>query len=174
MSRGHGQHIARVARVKVTLIALAGLALFGGCGSDDDDDDDDPTNGGMCFPDADGLTGGSYTLALTVTDTGFSKTVFNTQDNSMVSFTLTNSGTKPHGFEIECTSVLTAYPMLPAMCPTTSCFPDSSTIAPIAPGTSQTITFNTPTPDGLIYPFRSSDPNDVAVTALNNGQWSLM
>jgi hypothetical protein len=156
----------------VALLALAGVALFGCDGADDDDDD--PTNGGMCFPDADGLTGGAYTLALTVTDTGFSKTVFSTQDNSMVTFTLTNAGNKPHGFELECASVLTAYPKLPPMCPTMMCFPDASKIAPIGPGESKTVTFFTPTADNLIYTFKSSEPSDSTVPALNNGQWSIM
>ena len=156
----------------MALLALAGLALVN-CGSSDKDDDDDPTNGGMCFPDSDGLTGGSYTLALTVTDTGFSKAI-NTQNNAMVTLTLTNAGTTPHGFTVDCVSVLSAYPKLPAMCPTTSCFPDDSTIPPIAPGASQTITFSTPTADNLIYPFGSSEPSDSAVVGLNDGQWSLM
>ncbi|HVX94638.1 MAG TPA: hypothetical protein VHK47_06995 [Polyangia bacterium] len=164
-----------MARVGAAVLALAGLALLNGCGSDDDDDDDnDPSNGGMCFPDADGLTGGSYTLALTVTDTGFSKTVFNTQDNSMVTFTLTNSGTKPHGFELECADVTTVYTKLPATCPKTLCFPESSKIAPIVPGESKTVTFSTPTADNLIYTFKSSEPTDSTVPELNNGQWSIM
>src|SRR5262245_8635046 len=106
----HGPQIPRSSRFKRALIALAGLALLS-CSSsdsdgddDDDDDDDDPTKSGMCFPDADGLTGGAYTIALTVTDTGFSKNVISTQDNSMVTLTLKNDGTKPHGFEVGCAS----------------------------------------------------------------------
>ena len=55
-----------------------------------------------------------------------------------------------------------------------SCFPTGATIAPIAPGQSQTTTFFTPTPDNLIYPFRSGAPNDSAVPGLNDGQWSIM
>jgi hypothetical protein len=207
MRRGHRLHIPRAARVSLALLALASLALAS-CSKDDDDDDDDdddPTKSGMCFPDSDGLTGGSYTINLTVTDTGLftdtgaSKTVIATQNDSMITFTLTNSGTKPHGFEVECVSVLPSYPNLPAMCPPLSCFPgvtapgsaadagtadagpadgsapvQSSRIDPIAPGTKKTITFFTPTPDGLIYPFKSSAPDDSAVPGLNNGQWSLM
>jgi hypothetical protein len=163
-----------VAGVKVALFAFAGLALFASCGSGGDDDDDDPTKSGKCFPDSDGLTGGAYTIALTVTDTGFSKTVINSQNNAGVTLTLTNAGTTPHGFAVDCVSVLPAYPNLPAMCPSQSCFPDTSMIAPLAPGATQTITFSTPTPDGLIYPFRSSEPTDSAVPDLNDGQWTLM
>jgi hypothetical protein len=39
---------------------------------------------------------------------------------------------------------------------------------------SMTVMFDTPTPDGLFYPFKSSQPSDSAVPGLNNGQWSLM
>jgi hypothetical protein len=208
MKHGHGPHVARAARVTVALLALAGLALFNSsCSkdSDDDDDDNDPTKTGMCFPDSDGLTGGAYTINVEVTDTGFVKNLIASQNDSMVTLTLKNSGTKPHGFAVGCVSVLTSYPNLPAKCPPLSCFPGASApgstvdagagdggtsdggtsdggaavqmpaaIAPIAPGTSQTIKFFTPTPDGLIYPFTSNNPDDSAVSALNNGQWSLM
>jgi hypothetical protein len=87
---------------------------------------------------------------------------------------MTNAGTKPHGFEVGCANVSAAYPNAPAECPTTACFPKSSTIAPIAPGTSRTITFDTPTPDCLIYPFKSSEAADSDVPGLNDGQWNLM
>jgi hypothetical protein len=63
---------------------------------------------------------------------------------------------------------------LPAGCSPEACFPAGATIAPIAAGTSTTVTFDTPTPDGLIYPFSSSAPGDSAVPGLNQGQWSLM
>jgi hypothetical protein len=201
MKRGHGLHVPRVARVKVVLLAFAGLALFNSsCSKDSDDDpDDDPTKSGMCFPDSDGLTGGAYTIAVEVTDTGFVKNLITSQNDSMVTLTLKNSGTKPHGFAVGCVSVLPSYPSLPSKCPPVSCFPGASApgstvdggasdgetsdggatvqaaaIAPIAPGTSQTIKFFTPTPDGLIYPFTSNNPDDSTVPALNNGQWSLM
>jgi hypothetical protein len=41
-------------------------------------------------------------------------------------------------------------------------------------GATKTITFETPVPDNLIYPFTSNDPDDSAVVGLNSGQWSLM
>ena len=56
----------------------------------------------------------------------------------------------------------------------TACFPANSTISPLAPGASQTVTFETPTPDNLVYPFKSSAPGDSTVAGLNGGQWSLM
>jgi hypothetical protein len=66
---------------------------------------------------------------------------------------------------------------LPAGCSSKVCFPSSSTIAPIAAGTSKTITFDTPTPDGLLYPFKSSEASDSTVPGLNGSDgsaWSLM
>ena len=140
---------------------------------------------GACFPDNDGINGGSYTIDLVVDDTGFyppetdagMKNVISTQNDAQVTLTLKNTGTKPHGFEVECTSVTPAYPNVPAGCPTMACIPSNSTIAPIAPGTSTTISFDTPTPDSLLYPFKSSDPNDSTVPGLNGSDgtaWSLM
>lgn len=147
---------------------------------------------GSCYPDNDGINGGSYIIDLVVDDTGFysgspdsgavaadagMKAVITTQNDAVVTFTLTNEGTTEHGFEVECTSVLPAYPDLPAGCSSTACFPGNSTIAPIAPGTSTTITFDTPTPDNLLYPFKSSAPGDSAVPGLNGTDgtaWSLM
>jgi hypothetical protein len=144
--------------------ALLGLAALD-CSS---------TKNTECFPDADGSTGGPYTLSLTVSDDGFSKTVISTQNNASITFTLTNAGTSPHGFELECVNVTSEYPNLPAGCPATTCFPPESTIAPLDPGDSTTVMFLAPTTDNLIYPFRSSAPDDATVPGLNGGQWSLM
>jgi hypothetical protein len=137
---------------------------------------------GVCYPDSDGINGGSYTIDLDVNDTGFfatgedagAKNIIATQNDAEVTLTLTNTGTVPHGFEVECTNVCSVYPTLPAGCSPLACFPSDSTIAPIAPGASATVTFATPTPDGLIYAFKSSAPGDGAVPGLNAGQWSLM
>jgi hypothetical protein len=131
-------------------------------------------DGGVCFPDGDGVSGGYNTFDLTVDDTGFSKSLLNTQNDARITLTLKNTGTKPHGFAVGCTSVASEYPNLPASCPTMACFPSGATIAPLAPGASATVVFSTPTPDVLIYPFTSNEPADSAVPALNNGQWSLM
>jgi hypothetical protein len=143
-------------------------------------------DGGACFPDNDGINGGQYTIDLVVDDTGFypsggddagMKNVIATQNDAQVTLTLKNTGTKPHGFEVECTSATPAYPDLPAGCSSKVCFPSSSTIAPIDPGTSKTITFDTPTPDGLLYPFKSSEASDSTVPGLNGSDgsaWSLM
>lgn len=145
-----------------------------------------------CYPDNDGITGGAYTIDLAVDDTGFTatgtddndggvvKNVIATQNDAMITLTLTNKGTMPHGFQVGCVSVCSSYPNLPAGCSPLACFPTGatggSTIAPIMPGASMTIMFNTPTPDGLLYPFSSSAPGDSAVPGLNGSisQWSLM
>jgi hypothetical protein len=131
----------------------------------------------FCYPDTDGISGGDYTIDLVVDDAGFfasgddagPKNILSTQNDAEVTFTLTNRGTKPHGFKVGCTTTTA-----PVGCSTTVCFPASSVIDPIAPGASVTISFTTPTPDGVIYPFTSNEPADSDVPALNDGQWSLM
>ncbi len=128
----------------------------------------------MCFPDSDGINGGDYTFDLTVNDTGFSKMILATQNDAQVTLTLMNTGTKPHGFIVGCADVTPAFPTLPAGCPADACFTSHAAIAPLAPGATATITFPTPTPDGVIYPFTSNEPGDSDVPGLNNGQWTLM
>jgi hypothetical protein len=147
--------------------------------------------GSSCFPDNDCVTNVASTVDLVVDDTGFyagspdagadidggMKTVITTQNRSPVIFTLTNVGTQPHGFTVGCTSVLSAYPELPAGCPSTACFPAAATISPLDPGTSKTVMFETPTPDNLGYPFKSNAPGDANNPALNGSDgaaWSLM
>jgi len=138
---------------------------------------------GTCYPDNDGINNETYDVEIAVNDTGFTSTggddagaknIIATQNDSQVTLKLVNNGTKPHGFKVGCVSVCSAYPTLPAGCSPMACFPSDSTIAPIMPGASATITFDTPTPDGLIYPFSSSAPGDSNVPGLNQGQWSLM
>ncbi len=130
----------------------------------------------MCFPDRDGISDCPATIVATVDDKTFSKTVFATQNYSTVTFTLTNKGTKAHGFEVECTSTLPGYPDLAAGCPKVSCFPSDSTIAPLDPGQSKTIVFLTPIADGINFPVKSSEPADCDVPGLNGSitQWQLL
>ena len=140
----------------------------------------------MCYPDNDGITGGSYVIDLVVDDTGFlasgtdaadggvTKDIIATQNDAQVTLTLTNMGTMPHGFQVQCTSVCPAYPSLPVGCSPNACFPSNSTISSLAPGMSVTVSFITPTPDGLLYPFISPVAADSSVQGLNQGQWSLM
>ncbi len=144
-------------------------------------------NGGddACYPDNDGVNNMGQTIDVVVDDTGFyssdvdagMKLVISTQNASPVTLTLTNMGTRPHGFEVACTSVLPAYPDLPSGCSSTACFPSTSTIAPIAAGATATVTFETPVPDNLLYPFKSSEPSDSTVPGLNGSlgaAWNLM
>jgi hypothetical protein len=120
------------------------------CSSSDKADD-------PCKPDdADGVVGVDITVAVTVDDTSFQPAIIKTQNTSMVTLTLKNTGTRPHGFAVDC---------LPTPntkgCPTTSCFPPEATIAPIAPGASTTVKLKTPTVEG-IYTYRSSAGGDSA------------
>ncbi|HVW29561.1 MAG TPA: hypothetical protein VHC69_29560 [Polyangiaceae bacterium] len=173
--------------------ALAGLA---GCSSSDSGDgavacsslksntvataDDD-----TCYPDNDGINDDTYNIEIAVNDDGFTSTggdndggtaknIISTQNESQVTLTLRNDGTKPHGFTVGCVSVCSSYPTLPKGCSPKACFPKGATIDPIDPGASKTVTFSTPTPDNLIYPFSSGAPGDDSVPGLNGGQWSLM
>ncbi len=141
------------------------------------------TDDDTCYPDNDGINNDSYTIDIAVNDTGFTsaggddagaKNIIATQNESQVTLTLTNNGTKPHGFQVGCVNVCSSYPTLPPGCSPEACFPANATIAPIPAGAKATITFDTPTPDGLIYPFSSSEPSDSTVPGLNQGQWSLM
>jgi hypothetical protein len=165
-------------------LTLVGAALLN-CSSSSGSGTADGDAAAACYPDNDGINNVPTTIDLVVNDTGFysgdvdagMKLVISTQNDSVVTLKLTNMGTKPHGFEVECTSVLPAYPNLPAGCSSMACFPASSTIAPIAPSTTATITFDTPTPDNLLYPFKSSEPSDSTVPGLNGSDgtaWSLM
>lgn len=144
-------------RVMLALLGCALLRCNGGAGG-----------GSSCFDDENGLTGGDYTFVLTVDDTGFSKQILQSENLAQITLTLTNVGTKPHGFEVECIPT-----SAPPGCPATSCFPDGSTIAPLAPGASTTVTFDTPSVEG-IYQFKSTEAGDGAVSGLNDGQFILM
>jgi hypothetical protein len=189
----------------ISIFALVGIALSH-CGSSSPSPGSSASGdgGNTCYPDNDGINNVPQTVDLVVNDTGFyagspdsgadidagMKTVITTQNSSLIIFTLTNTGTVPHGFTVECTSVLPAYPDLPAGCSSMACFPSISTdagpecqqsaglcISPIAPGTSTTVTFDTPAPDNLLYPFKSNAPGDANNPALNGSDgtaWSLM
>jgi hypothetical protein len=183
-------------RVLPVALVLAGVALLhcnssssGGttnCSSINPNGDF-TQDAGVCYPDNDGINGGSYTIDLVVDDTGFlasevgdagdggvTKNIIATQNDAQVTLTLTNMGTKPHGFQVKPASVCPAYPNLPVGCSPEASFPAGSTIPTLAPGASMTVTFDTPTPDGLLYPFYSPVPADSTVSGLNEGQWSLM
>jgi hypothetical protein len=124
------------------------LLLLLSCSSDDDD---------VCKPDdADGVVGVDITLVVKVDDASFQPAIVKTQNSSHVTLTLTNTGTKSHGFAVDC---------LPTPngrgCPDRSCFPAEATIAPIAPGASTTVKFTSPVVEG-IYIYRSTAEGDAA------------
>ncbi len=118
---------------------------------------DSPTSGG-CTYDNDGLKGGTYTFALTVDDSGFTPSILSAQNASQVTLTLKNTGTRPHDFVVDCAPTPNT-----TGCPTTSCFPASSKIPPVAPGASATATFVTPSDD--LYVFRSDVGSDSQLAA---------
>jgi hypothetical protein len=158
-------------RTRSSLALSATLVLLGFLGFASTHCGGDATGGAggsSCLTDSNGMNGGDYTFVVAVDDTGFSKRILQTENLAQVTLTLTNMGTKPHGFEVECMPT-----SAPAGCPTTSCFPAGSTIAPLAPYASTTVTFDTPGVEG-IYTFKSSAPGDSAVSGLNDGQFIVM
>jgi hypothetical protein len=114
--------------------------------------------GRACAPgDADGVQGGDAVLQLRVDDQAFSPTILKAQNRASVTLRLTNIGTAPHDFAVDC---------LPTPndqgCPSTSCFPDASAVGSLGPDATATVTFVTPNPEG-IYTFRSNLPGDTQV-----------
>src|SRR5688500_3203640 len=111
--------------------------LVSACGSVD-------TPEGACQPDdLDGVIGGEVEFDVTVDEKAFSPRILTAQNRATVTLTLTNAGSEPQGFFIEC---------LPTPnddgCPTESCFADDARIAPIAPGKSSKAAFEVPIVEG--------------------------
>jgi hypothetical protein len=116
----------------------------------------EPSHGeDVCAPDdADGLVGGEYRFEVSVDDLAFSPVILKAQNDAWVTLTLTNTGTAPHNWVVDC---------IPTPndngCPTEGCFPTEAKLAATLPGDSATVTFLTPLPEG-IYEFRSDLPGD--------------
>jgi hypothetical protein len=132
-----------VLRRSVSLLSFASIVSCGGQGGD------------TCRPDdADGVIGGRVTFDLTVDDTGFSPSILPAQNQTVVTLTLHNVGTKPHGFVIDC---------MPTPnddgCPAESCFPAQAALGSVEPGASATTEFVTPNPEGIYY-YHSDLPGD--------------
>jgi hypothetical protein len=118
--------------------------------SGDGDDDGDDGGAGPCAPpDSDGVVGGCYVFDVTVDDTGFTPRILKAQNVGQVTLHLTNAGTRPHDFTMDCIAL--GYPG----CPAQSCFPSKASIASVAPGGVATTTFVVPYVEG-IYDFRSN------------------
>jgi hypothetical protein len=143
-----------------SIIAVPLLLASVGCSGSGDDED-------SCAPDdQDGVIGGAHTVLLTVSDTAFAvggvgsgstQRNITIQNASNVTLTLTNVGTTPHSFVVECIPS-----ELPEACPQTSCFPTEADIAPIGPGESRTVMFTVPVVEGA-YPFSSDVAGDEAL-----------
>lgn len=117
----------------VVLMCLLGAA----CSSSDGDED-------KCAPDDfDGIQGGDVLFEVTVNDDGFRPLIFTAQNRANVTVTLTNEGSRPLGFWIECLKTPND-----DGCPTEACFPDSAQIAPIEPGETATSEFEVPIVEG--------------------------
>jgi hypothetical protein len=98
-----------------------------------------------CKPDdADGIIGGQASFVVSVTDDAFGPRILTAQNQTDVTLKLTNDGTTPHGLAVAC---------LPTPnddgCPSTSCFPDAATVAPLDPGADATVTFRVPLVEGI-------------------------
>jgi hypothetical protein len=130
--------------------------------SGDDDDSCTP-------PDQDGQTGaGMATVLVSVSDTGFgvggpdsgsTQSNITLQNLQETTLTLTNIGTKPHDFVIQCLPTPNS-----KGCPTQSCFPMGANIPSLDPGKSATVTFETPITEGS-YTFVSDLAGDSTIAA---------
>jgi hypothetical protein len=124
-----------------------------------------------CNADADGVTGmnaGSVAVDLTVSDTAFAvgapdsgstEANITVQNLATVILTMTNVGSKPHDFVVQCLPTPNANG-----CPAESCFPGSANFPALEPGASATATFTTPAHEGG-YRFISDQPGDTQTTA---------
>jgi hypothetical protein len=147
-------------RYRTLFLALPWLLATAGCGDGGNGDD-------SCVPDdQDGVIGGENTVLLTVSDAAFAvggvgsgstQRNITIQNSSNVTLTLTNVGTRPHSFVIQCIPS-----ELPAGCPRISCFPDTADIPAVAPEASATVKFTVPVVEGA-YPFSSDVPGDEAL-----------
>ncbi len=104
--------------------------------------------------DADGVIGGTYRFQVRVDDMEFTPKILKVQNSATVTLELTNTGTEPHGFAIDCLATPND-----DGCPTEACFEDASRIAPLEPGESVTVEFEAPRAEG-IYDFRSTADGD--------------
>jgi hypothetical protein len=123
-----------------TLCAFGALTLFLGFGSICCS-----SQSALGGSDQDGVSGGDASFVLKVDDTAFTPTILKTENFAQVTLTLTNTGTKPHDFVVECMG--------------SACFPTGSSIPALAPDASSTVQFDAPGTEG-VYNYRSDLPGD--------------
>jgi hypothetical protein len=124
-------------RALLPTIGFCLLLLVSACGAD-------AAPEGACQPDdLDGVIGGEAEFEVSVDETAFRPRILTAQNRATVTLTLTNAGSEPQGFFIEC---------LPTPnddgCPAESCFSDEARIEPIAPGESAKVMFEVPIVEG--------------------------
>ncbi len=119
-------------------------------------DDDAPSGDDPCVQvDQDGVVGGDFAFEVAVGDTGFTPVILKAQNSGVVTVKVTNTGSTPHGFVVDCLVV--------AGC--TACLPDAAKVGPLAPGETRTTTFTVPEQEG-IYAIRSNVPGDTFAAQL--------
>jgi hypothetical protein len=153
----------RTSRGAALAVLLLLLVAMSGCSNAD------IGTGGPCAPpDQDGVIGGKHEVLLNVSDTSFavggvdsgsSERNITIQNKSRVTLTLTNVGSTPHSFVIQCIPS-----GLAAGCETRSCFPDEASIPAVQPGGKVTTTFVVPAVEGA-YPFTSDVAGDTDTAA---------
>jgi uncharacterized cupredoxin-like copper-binding protein len=118
---------------------------------------------GGCATDQNGTNGGTEVVYLTVSDTAFAvggvdsgstQSNITIENGSTVTLTLTNVGTRPHDFVVQCQPTPNSNG-----CPMQSCFPPEANIPALAPGKSATTKFVAPFKEGA-YQFVSDLPGD--------------
>jgi|CZKU01.1.fsa_nt_gi hypothetical protein len=186
-ARSNGALAASRRRLFVTA-SLAGIVAAGACGSSSSGTGSSAVSGsrggdyGCNLGDQDGIVGGNIVIELTVSDTGFgvgapdsgsSESNITVQNLARVTLTLTNIGTRPHDFVIQCLSTPND-----KGCPTQSCFAAGASIPAVNPGKSVTTTFTTPAAEGA-YTFTSDEPGDTQTAADGSlgglvGEFNLM
>jgi hypothetical protein len=127
-------------------VAVLAVPAIVSCGSQNKD---------TCQPDdADGVVGSAIAFDVRVDDDGFSPSILPAQNQTRVTLTLRNSGTRSHDFVIDCMPTPNG-----DGCPMTSCFPPSASIVAVEPGASGTTMFTVPNPEGIYY-YHSDLPGD--------------
>ena len=143
------QRFFESSRVWRALLLMAVASASCACSSDAKKNDD------ACTPDdADGIISEPAEFVVTVSDTEFAPKILAAQNSSTITLTLRNQGTTPHSWVIDCRPTPNE-----DGCPLEACFPSDARIAPVAPGESARVVFETPLVEGL-YDFHSDVAED--------------